>query len=375
MRFDGRAVPVQDGDTIASALHREGILEISRSLKYHRPRGLYCNTGSCASCFVDVDGVPNVPACMRAAEEGLDVSSQNTMGGAKRDLFAVTDKVYRRGFDPHAAFTGNRLLNAAFMKAVRFMSGQGKAPHPDTQTAAATYVEKHVDVLVIGGGLHGLRAAKESKGDVLLVEELPELGGSGLWSPEPDTDALIPDVVGHATVWTEAVAFGIYDDVVGITKGGDLYAVTAKHLIIAPGRHDAWPLFENNDLPGVLSLRGASRLLAQGALPGKRVVAHGGPLPAAFMERLQAAGGQVVAEGNVEAARGGTRVEKARVGDAWVRCDTIICHLIGTPRIELFQQAGCELAFKDGVLSPVTNGHGRTTRKDIQWGHAHMAVA
>ncbi len=366
---------MQGGDTIASALHREGILEISRSLKYHRPRGLYCNTGSCASCFVDVDGVPNVPACMRDATPGIEVSSQNTMGGPKRDLFAVTDKVYRRGFDPHGAFTGSRLLNAAFMKAVRFMSGQGKAPKPGTQSAPTRFAEKHVDVLIIGAGQHGLRAAVDAKGDVLLVEELSDLGGSGLWSDEPVTQALIPQVADHATVWTDAVAFGIYDDVVGVTKDGDLYAVTAKHIIIAPGRHDAWPLFENNDLPGVLSLRGASRLLAQGVLPGMRVVAHGGPLPEAFVAALRTAGGDVVAEGMVTSARGGTRVEKARVADAWVSCDTVVCHLVGTPRIELFQQAGCELGFRDGVLSPVTHGHGKTTRKDIQWGHADMEAS
>ncbi len=370
MRFDGRTVPVQEGDTIASALHREGILEISRSLKYHRPRGLYCNTGSCASCFVDVDGVPNVPACMREAQGGLQISSQNTLGGAKRDLLAITDKVYRGGFDPHGAFTGSRVMNAAFMKAVRFMSGQGKAPPPGVTTAPARFMERHVDTLVIGAGSHGLRAAAAAKGDVLLVEELGHLGGSSRWSPEPETEVLVADLPGHVEAWTDTVAFGIYGDVVGMAKDGDLYAVTADQIVIAPGRHDAWPLFENNDLPGVLSLRGASRLLSQDALPGRRVVAHGGPLPDAFVQRLKAAGGEVVAAGDVIAVRGGTRVEKARLGDRWVSCDAVVCNLPGTPRIELFQQAGCELGFRDGVLSPRTNSHGKTTRKDIHWGGA-----
>ncbi|HLF16841.1 MAG TPA: (2Fe-2S)-binding protein, partial [Candidatus Thermoplasmatota archaeon] len=75
--FDGQEVPCRPGDTLGSALHRAGVKVLSRSLKYHRPRGLYCCTGSCASCFVDVDGVPNVPACMTGAHPGAAVRSQN----------------------------------------------------------------------------------------------------------------------------------------------------------------------------------------------------------------------------------------------------------------------------------------------------------
>ena len=40
--FDGKAIPFEDGDTVGSALHRAGVKVIARSLKYHRPRGLYC---------------------------------------------------------------------------------------------------------------------------------------------------------------------------------------------------------------------------------------------------------------------------------------------------------------------------------------------
>ena len=50
--FDGKEVPYQDGDTLGSALHRAGVKVLSRSLRYHRPRGLFCCTGSCASCRV-----------------------------------------------------------------------------------------------------------------------------------------------------------------------------------------------------------------------------------------------------------------------------------------------------------------------------------
>ena len=64
LRFEGREVPVLDGDTVASALFRAGVRTFSRSLKGHRRRGLYCGTGECPNCAVTVDGVPGVRSCI-----------------------------------------------------------------------------------------------------------------------------------------------------------------------------------------------------------------------------------------------------------------------------------------------------------------------
>lgn len=368
--FDGRSVPIESGDTFGSALHRAGEKVLSRSLKYHRPRGLYCCAGSCASCFVAVDGIPNVPACMRAAQDGATVESQNRIGSAKHDLLGVVDKVYRRGFDPHAAFTRPRVLNQAFMVAVRFMSGLGKAPKVAGAAPPRRHV-KNVDHLIVGAGLHGLRSARDAAGSggVLVVDELPALGGSALWDPsETETRALASDAATWRGVetWTDALAFGVYDDVVAVKRGDDLWEVRADRITIAPGVHDAWPLFGNNDLPGVLSLRGASRLLHEhNVLPGRRVVGHGRSLPGGFAAGLRAAGGDLVTQGQVSEVRGGAGVERANVDGAWVDCDAVVCNLGGTPRIELFQQAGCDLHFRDGVLSPRRDGAGRTSRSDI----------
>src|SRR5213596_261153 len=55
-----------------------------------------------------------------------------------------------------------------------------------------------------------------------------------------------------------------------------VWEVTAPRITLATGHHDAWPLFANNDLPGILSLRGALRLLGEhGVRPGSQVVVHG----------------------------------------------------------------------------------------------------
>jgi sarcosine oxidase subunit alpha len=356
--FDGRTVPIHDGDTLGSALHRAGVKVLSRSLRYHRPRGLNCCIGSCASCLVDVDGVPNVPACMMAAVEGAEVRSQNRLGSAQHDLYAIVDKVYRKGFDPHDAFTRPALLNRAFLEAVRFMSGVGKVPGADAQPDPARRHALQVDEVIVGAGLHGLRRAHQAKGKVLLVDELPALGGTATWDPtETEAKQLADALPANVEAWTGAVAFGLYGDVAGVVRGGDLYELSARRITVATGRHDGLALFPNNDLPGVLTLRGASRLLfLHQVLPGAAVVGHGAPLPWSFVQAVNDAGGKVVAQGTVEEARGGTAVEAAKVGGRWVECDAVVTNVPGTPRIELLQQAGCELAFRGGVLSNAKAG-------------------
>ncbi len=354
--FDGKRIPYQPGDTIGSALHRAGVRTISRSMKYHRPRGLYCNVGSCASCLVDVDGVPNLPACTTQPKPGMAVESQNRIGSAKRDLLAVTDVAFPSGFDPHGAFTRPRLLNNLFLRAVRFMSGWGKAPEPGEVSELRRRYTCHVQELIIGGGEAGKAraAASDMDQDVLLIDE------------QTGSIAGLPP---HVDVWTEALAFGIYDGVVAVRRNNDLWEVTADMISICTGDHDDWPMFVGNDRPGVLSLRGATILLQQGVLPGRRVVGHGDPLPQSFRDALEHAGGAVVAEGTVEEARG-VPVRKAIVDGSSIQCDAVVCNLPGVPRIELFQQAGCQLEWRDGNLRPVLDADGMTTVNGI-YGGAH----
>ncbi|MHB8634433.1 MAG: 2Fe-2S iron-sulfur cluster-binding protein [Thermoplasmatota archaeon] len=373
-RFDGREIPMEATDTFGSALHRAGVKAVSRSLKYHRPRGLFCCTGSCASCFVDVDGVPNVPACMATAREGADVQSQNRMLSARHDLLGVVDKVYRHGFDPHAAFTRPRLVNDAFLKGVRFMSGLGRAPGEKATGRAPRRHEKKVDELVVGSGKLGLQsaaAAARAGRSVLLVEEMEALGGSARWDASETETVRLASHPG-AEAWTGALCFGLYAQgkghVAGVRRGDDLWEVEATRITVAAGRHDAWPLFENNDLPGILSLRGARRLLGEHqVLPGRHIVVDGPELPADFLAELQTQGADVVATGKVTAARGRLSITRACVDGTWRPCDALIAHAPGTPRVELLQQAGCELAFDaDGRLAPIVAADGTTSRAHIR---------
>jgi predicted molibdopterin-dependent oxidoreductase YjgC len=78
--FDGVELPGRVGDTIASALHANGIRKLSESIVLHRPRGFYCAIGNCSSCHMIVDGTPNVKTCITPLRDGMIVESQTGKG-------------------------------------------------------------------------------------------------------------------------------------------------------------------------------------------------------------------------------------------------------------------------------------------------------
>ena len=70
------------GDTVATALFANGVRIFARSLKYHRPRGLYSLDGECSNTCMDVDGVPNVRTENMLLKDGMVVKEQNVKGSA-----------------------------------------------------------------------------------------------------------------------------------------------------------------------------------------------------------------------------------------------------------------------------------------------------
>ena len=95
LSFEGREVSFVDGDTVASALYRDGVRTFSRSLKYHRRRGLYCGTGDCPNCMMTVDGDPAVRTCVTACADGMRVARATGWPSAERDLLHVTVRLNR----------------------------------------------------------------------------------------------------------------------------------------------------------------------------------------------------------------------------------------------------------------------------------------
>ena len=69
-----------DAETIAAALHAAGIRRLGHSPELHRPRGLFCAIGNCSSCFMTVNGQPNVRVCVTRVKNGMRVEEQHGKG-------------------------------------------------------------------------------------------------------------------------------------------------------------------------------------------------------------------------------------------------------------------------------------------------------
>lgn len=174
-----------------------------------------------------------------------------------------------------------------------------------------------VDVLVIGAGPAGARAALRAKAcglDVLLVDENHDAGGQ-VWRPIPpgfvrapgsaqsadarDGDALRAELRGAGVrclfghkLWN--VGTGLRADLIG-PEGSVSWQPRA--LIVATGTTERVVPFPGWTLPGVIGLAAATILLkSQNMLPGRRtLVAGAGPLLLAVANGILEAGGEVVA--------------------------------------------------------------------------------
>ena len=90
-QFDGQVYIGYEGDTIASALAANSVKLISRSFKYHRPRGILSMAGQDGNTLVQVGDEPGVRADARAIEEGMVVTAQNVIGNLDNDYGRVIE--------------------------------------------------------------------------------------------------------------------------------------------------------------------------------------------------------------------------------------------------------------------------------------------
>ncbi len=72
---DGKEIEGFDDEPIAVSLYANGIKTLSYSLKYHKPRGIFCCIGNCSSCLMKVDGEPNVRTCVRRVKQNMIVET------------------------------------------------------------------------------------------------------------------------------------------------------------------------------------------------------------------------------------------------------------------------------------------------------------
>lgn len=368
--FQNKNLVGEEGDTIASALHAEGIRTLTKSLRYESPRGFFCGIGKCSSCLMRVNGIPNVRTCIAPLQEGIHVEMQEKLAQL-----------------PTAEFLGR-----------------------PTKTV-------EVDVLVVGAGPAGLCAALESAQQnalVLLVDENQCLGGqlvkqthkffgskqerAGVRgidiAKELEFDLQRLQQKGKIQLMTDATVIGYYESKkthrFGVVKRCDyqstLYDVRCKAVILACGAMENMLLFPGNDLPGVYGAGAVQTLMnVYGVKPGNRVLMVGaGNVGLIVSYQLLQAGiavdrvveaAPIIGGYNVHAAKlrrcgvpictshsikevyGDEKVEGAvvvKLDEHWkplkgteedVPCDTI-CLAVGlTPSTRLLSQIGVELEF------------------------------
>jgi predicted molibdopterin-dependent oxidoreductase YjgC len=76
--FDGAPLQARRGMTVAGALLANGIMSWRRTDPGGRPRGLFCGTGVCFDCLVDVDDRQAVRACLTTVGDGDDVRTSTS---------------------------------------------------------------------------------------------------------------------------------------------------------------------------------------------------------------------------------------------------------------------------------------------------------
>ncbi len=353
--FEGREVRIERGDTIASALYRSGVRTLSRSFKYHRPRGYYCGSGDCPNCLVTVDGEGDVRACECAARDGMEVTRQNAWPSADRDVLAINDKLH---WAMPVGFYYKSMARPKFAwpMAEGFIRKAAGLAHMSTDYTPRDLplVHRHPAVLVVGAGVAGLSAAlaaAEAGKRVLLVDEGAEPGiRVAPGETREAIDRLVAAVDANAGIerLASAACVGFYEGPMAVVVlPSEVHHVHPEAIVVACGGMEEHKVFERNDVPGVMLARGAARLAGvHGVAPGKRAVvwaeqaeglAHARTLADAGVEiaavvvapGLDATGapGRAI-EGSIIAAQGKKSLNAVLVQAAGGGTETIACDLL-----------------------------------------------
>ena len=285
------------GDTVATALYANGIRIFSRSIKYHRSRGLYSLDGESGNCLMEVDGIPNVRTEQTPLRNGMMIKPQNVIGTPERDLMGVMDMFHWAmpvGFY-YRVFHKPYWLWPFFMGLIRRAAGIGKInPYPKERNYDELYL--NCEVCVVGGGPAGISAAltAASKGiRVILLEARPWLGGCfeyctteyakgvPLYKKARELSKQLEDTP-DVRIFSNTSLIGFYNNnlITACQKGNEkdsfderYIEIRAQSVVVATGCTERPLIFENNERSGIMQISCAHRLArTYGLLPGKNAV-------------------------------------------------------------------------------------------------------
>jgi sarcosine oxidase subunit alpha len=407
--FDGRTHSGYEGDVVASALYAEGRTLLSRSFKYHRPRGVLTMSGQDANTMVQVGSQPNVRADSHALADGMAVTSINRLGSLDHDLYAAIGLFSRFlpvAFYYKSFYRPRGVWQHLFERPIRIMAGLGRL----TPGAPHKYYDKaylFADVLVIGGGPAGLEAAiaaAEAGADTLLIDDGAQLGGSLLYSRDGGDRASVvarradlvrlAGAIPNLRIMTGTTVTGMFsDNWASAVRGNRFFKIRSQQTVIATGAFDQPLVFRNNDRPGIMFADAAQRLMRlYGVKPGTRAVIatsnrfgyeaaldllDAGTAVAAVVdlnpaadsassEAVRARGVRIIPGATLVDSKGRRHVSSVAVSRVtgegqtardreWIDCDLVLMSVGCSPSLNLASHAGAKVVF-----DAVTNMHRAT---------------
>lgn len=276
--FNGRTYDGFDGDTLASALLANGVRVVSRSFKFHRPRGIFSAGAEECNALLTVNqgngDVPLVRATLARLSHGLKAYSQNCFPSVNFDLGRILD--FTRRLWPAGFY--NKMFKwpswHAYEWAIRGVAGLGRVPQGE-DGARYRHGNIHCDVLIVGAGPAGLRRALDearSGVDVLIAEQDFAAGGRLLFdarlmdgiSPERWLENTLQELrqFSNVKLMLNTTVAGYYDHNVltahdrsasGPAGGVETFwKIRAGKVVLATGAIEQALLFGNNDKPGVM---------------------------------------------------------------------------------------------------------------------------
>ncbi|ONI72763.1 ferredoxin [Actinosynnema sp. ALI-1.44] len=232
--LDGVEYTGFDGDTLASAMLANGIVQVAPSLYRQRPRGIFSAGVEEPNALVQVGAEPSLQATTVRLRAGLVA---RTLSGVGR----LTPEPEQHRYDKRFTHTDILVIGAG----------------PSGRMAARTAAAGGARVILVGAGLPEL---SDPSGN---VESRGPLGGIG--------DELAAT---QLRVLTGATAFGYYDsNYVLVAHKQTLWHIRARRVILATGAHEQPIVFENNDRPGIMLAGAVRKYITQYAvLPGRNAV-------------------------------------------------------------------------------------------------------